>query len=243
MKEIISAGFEDIIQSPTLIDEGAYMQVLLEPNGFITLKEHKCDIHLKETLEGLKIIAFPYDEVNGQKKEVMDFATRKGVYMMIEGAAEELNYEAEERTPYSDNAPGFNNFTKEIQRIHSLIGGSQQPTNPFCKLPNIRSNLSTGYTVSTCLVQIEEDPNYPDHTLRLWVIEDIPSASQYGPDSKTVKNWISKIRSKKARWRKSNRPPEFHKTVLIHFLKMDSTSCLNTQDAVRARNTRYSYKR
>ena len=41
------------------------------------------------------IKAVPFDVVNGQAVEVLDFGVRKGVFLIIEGAAQEMDYDIE----------------------------------------------------------------------------------------------------------------------------------------------------
>lgn len=192
VREAVRGGFEDIVGSPTLVSEGAYMQILLEANGFITLQEHLCDIIFQETVDGLKIIAIPYDQVGGQKVEVMDFTTRKGVYMMIEGAAEELNYEAESRMPIPEGLGGFLNFTFEIKRLSQILEGGQAPVIHFANYPQQGRIFQLVSPSGVGMVMVEENPIATNHVLRLWVVEDLNGGSS--PDSRLIQKWLDEIR-------------------------------------------------
>ncbi len=198
VRNAIRGGFEDIVASPVVVNQGVYMQVRLEPNGFITMQEHKCDIHLVETIKGLKIIAIPYDEVGGKKVEVTDFTVRKGVYMMIEGAAEELNYEAKKKTPIPANLGGFINFTLEMQRLVKELEKGQAPVVDVADFPKKGRTFRLVTPNNSGMIQMEEDPAKPDQAIRLWVIQDMPTGEPPSPikdDAKIIGKWIKELRS------------------------------------------------
>lgn len=197
VREAVRGGFEDIVGSPTLVNEFDYMQILLEPNGFITLEEHRCDIYFYETLEGLMIRAVPYDMVNGQKVEVTDFTTRKGVYMMIEGAAEELNYEVEIRQPIPEGIGGFLNFTPTMKLLSEELDGGQTPTISLANYPQTGRVYRLLTPNGTGMVQLEEDPAAPDHCLRMWVVQELPAGEpsrSVEQDMDVVRDWLKEIR-------------------------------------------------
>ena len=96
LQEAIKGGFEDIIQAPLIQRKADYMEFLLTPNGFITNIEYRCAITFYQGKKGgILIKAVPFDIVNGKRVEVLTFGVRKGVYLGIEGAAQEMDYDVE----------------------------------------------------------------------------------------------------------------------------------------------------
>ena len=95
VQEALIGGFVDIIQATLEVQETDYMEFILTPNGFITNVEHRCAITFQSRKGGLMIKAVPFDVVNGQAVEVLDFGVRKGVFLIIEGAAQEMDYDIE----------------------------------------------------------------------------------------------------------------------------------------------------
>lgn len=196
VRQSLKGGFADIVGSPTLVSEGAYMQVKLEANGFITMVEHYCDVTLVETVDGLRIKAVPYDVVGGQKVEVMDFTCRKGVYMMIEGAAEELNFAAN-RPPIPQELGGFGNFTTEMQRLSKTLKGGQPPSVSYAQYPQVGRVFRLVTPGNLGLIQMEEDPARPNQVARMWVIAQLPAGEPAGTakdDLRIVAGWLDGIR-------------------------------------------------
>jgi len=95
IREAVKGGFVDIIDAPLVQQTAEYMEFILTPNGFITNVEYRCIVTFHQGKAGIMIKAVPYDIVNGQRVEVLIFGVRKGVYLIIEGAAQEMDYDIE----------------------------------------------------------------------------------------------------------------------------------------------------
>lgn len=198
VREAVRGGFLDVVGSPTVAERDDYLKIRLMANGFITMQEHFCEITFEETLDGLKITAVPYDMVEERKIEVEDFATRKGVYLMIEGAAEELNYEVEMHRKAPDAPPGFQGFTVEMRRLKDLLEEGKEPMISLADYPRkgrVCRIITPNYTG---MVLLEEDPDSrrQDRCRCLWVIQEQPRGEggrAYKHDAKVIKDWLKAL--------------------------------------------------
>ena len=202
VRKAVKGGFKDIVGAPTEEEQFDYLKVRLMPNGFITTEEYICIVTFKETLEGLRIKAVPYDVENGKRREVKKLPTRKGVFMIIEGAAQELNYGIEMGNPKGNtknSSRKFNSFNEEIKSLDGLLEEGRPYTISIARYPRQGRVYRKLTPDKTGLVQLVEHPRQHNKTLRLWVVQTLPgNGSGRGADrnTKIVGEWLESIGEK-----------------------------------------------
>ena len=101
IRNYVAEGFEEILESPVITYQDDYMEILLVPNGIATKEELYCVISLKRVENGTKIKAVPVYRYGEQVRECSEYSTRKGVYLVIEGAALACNDNIKDSNTYS----------------------------------------------------------------------------------------------------------------------------------------------
>jgi len=92
VRRAMIGAFEDILESPTIVNTEGYIEVALIDNGFITRELCYVAISFKENDGKTEITAIPFKLINKERIAIENFPLYLGIRIIIEGVAQELDY-------------------------------------------------------------------------------------------------------------------------------------------------------
>lgn len=197
-RQAVRGGFQDIVESPVTVEQFDYMEVDLVPNGFITMEPLVAEIYFRESVQGLEIEAKVYQQTqgpNGITRTICNtFGAVKGVYMIIEGAGMELDYEVGLRFTHEDDRGGFLNFNHLIQAIDEKLSGGMQAQVSIANYPQAGRvyTRSTNQSMSS-LFQVIEDPSLQNYTHYVLFYQR-DDGTVTGSDKSQLESWMGDVR-------------------------------------------------
>lgn len=196
VREAIKGGFRDIIEAPVTAERFDYMEFQIVPNGIITMQEMVTEIHLRESVKGLEIEARVFSEKVGAggrvRTPVSEFSALHGIFMLIEGAGMELDYDVGGRFVPKDMG-GFPSFNEMMKVLEDQLRGGMEATVSFADYPKVgriyqRMTSSGG----GALIQLVEDPSLPNYGHYLLIFQR-DGASSSG-DQDMLAGWAGRVR-------------------------------------------------